>query len=495
MKLHVRKIKSSSGNTCVQVTSRPNRRTKVIKHIGTAKSDQELSILIKEANKFIEDYLGLQPLFAEDDTSKLLDRVVANKIYHLYAYEFLKGIYDLIGYGHLENDLIRDLVIIRIIEPVSKLKSIKLLSEYFDIHYTERQLYHGLKKSAKLKELSESISIEHARKHLDFNFTVVFYDVTTLYFEAFEEDDLRKCGFSKDNKFNQPQVLIALIVDRNGYPVGYEIFEGNKFEGHTILPVILEFKKKYKIQNLTVVADAAMLSRNNLEELSNNDLKYIVGARLANLPIETIKSISGELNKQNGKIVSINSDNNFLLCDFSKKRASKDKSNREKQIHRAKLLLENPSKASKKSKYLKNILPNKYELNNDLIKKAELLEGIKGYCTNITKESPELLIARYKELWKIEKSFRIAKSDLKFRPVFHWKKAGIESHVIIVFISLSMAKYLELIAGLSIAVIKDLIWKVCDVQLYDPKTNQTFLKRTPIPDLLLPLQSKIPLCH
>ena len=168
-----------------------------------------------------------------------------------------------------------------------------------------------------LKSETEKIVTDFAKLHYSFNFELEFYDVTTLYFETFQEDELRKNGFSKDNKSQQPQVLVALIVTKEGFPISYEVFSGNTFEGHTILPVVKNFIEKHQVHNFTIVADAAMISSANVKEFNENKINYIVGARIANLPNELISQISYNLKRQDGKNIRVESDKGSLVCSFS----------------------------------------------------------------------------------------------------------------------------------------------------------------------------------
>jgi len=168
--------------------------------------------------------------------------------------------------------LLTDLVLMRIIEPASKLRSLELLKDYFGVKHLRKHFYEALPQIATLKDQVEKKAIALAKKEFNFDFSLVFYDVTTLYFESFKADDLRKPGFSKDGKSAQPQIVIGLIVNYDGFPIAYEIFEGNRFEGHTLIPVILAFKKKHKIKTLTVVADAAMISQDNIKALEENGI-------------------------------------------------------------------------------------------------------------------------------------------------------------------------------------------------------------------------------
>lgn len=497
MDFQIREIKTKTGSTAIQVISRPNRQLKVEKHIGTGKTTDEVLLLKREARRYIENKLRLQALPFNESSSlnKLFENIEIGAIYHKFIYEFMNSCYQKLGFTKLKNNLLKDLAIIRIIEPASKQKSIHLLNKYFEVSHSENKLYKELKHFNEIKDAASDIAINFAKQEFAFDFNIVFYDVTTLYFECFEEDELRKCGYSKDNKFNQPQIMIALIVDRTGFPIAYEIFEGNKFEGNTFIPTIMKFRDKHQIDKLTVVADAAMLSQKNMDELNAKELKYIVGARLGNLPIETIEQISKELSTQEGKHFLLKTEKGLLVCDYSTKRAYKDRTDRKKQLLRAERELQHPSKSSKRPKFVKVINKISVELNQELIRKAELLEGIKGYYTNLKNTPPEIIISRYKDLWKIEKAFRIAKSDLEIRPVFHWKKPAIESHILIVFISLCITKYLEIKTSLSIKTIKTILWEIHDVELYDRLADTAVLKRMPINDQIKSILKTLALCY
>lgn len=486
--LKVRTTKTASGKTAVQVVFRQNHQTIIEKHIGTADNDDNLKNLIKLADQFIFEKNQITPLFPElwKESTRgqglvSIENLKVTRVSHLFAYEFFSKIYELNGFNSLDSRLLKDLVIIRTIEPASKLKSLNLLNKYFGFKYTPNIVYKNLKIIRKLKPEAEAQAVEYAKKHLGFDFSLVFYDVTTLYFEAFHDDELRKCGFSKDSKSNQPQILIALVVNEDGYPIACQMFEGNKFEGHTFIPTVLKLKRTYNISNLTIVADAAMLSFDNIKELKSCGLSYIVGARIANLSSKLIKEISSTINHQEGVYFKTITDHGLLICDWSKKRAAKDKGDRTKQLKKAHRQIQEPS-SFKKLKFIKEETKSKFILNQELIDQNEILEGIKGYYTNLQpgQVNEKLIIARYKELWQIEKSFRIAKSDLLARPIFHRKKENIEAHILIVFISLCLAKSVELKTNLSLKKIREVVWEIVDVELQDGLTGKKFVKRTDI---------------
>jgi transposase len=304
---------------------------------------------------------------------------------------------------------------------------------------------------------------------------MLFYDVTTLYFETFEEDDLRKNGFSKDNKSQQPQILIALLVSKEGFPVAYEIFEGNTFEGHTLIPVIKNFMASHDVKDFTVVADAAMISTENVKQLVDNNINYIVGARLGNIPEELQNKIDTTLTREDGKSIRIKTNNGYLICSYSSVRYRKDLYEMNKQIERAKLIVEKPSK-SKKVKFT-STMNQKVELNVPLIEKTKKLLGIKGYYTNLEEAvvNNATIISRYHELFRIEQAFRIAKGDLQTRPIFHFKEEPIKLHILICFIALVITKHIELKTGVSIRKFIDESKKITDGILLNKATNKTVI--------------------
>ena len=279
---------------------------------------------------------------------------------------------------------------------------------------------------------------------------MLFYDVTTLYFETFQEDELRKNGFSKDNKSQQPQILVALMVTKEGFPIAYEIFSGNTYEGHTIIPAVDSFIEKNQVKEFTVVADAAMISDENIKQLIQKNINYIVGARLGNISAKLLGVIDKTITRKDGENIRLETEKGYLICSFSSVRYRKDLYEMNKQIDNAKKVIENPSK-NKKTKFVKT-KNQKIELNEKLIDKNKKLLGIKGYYTNLEESviDNKTVIERYHELYKIEQAFRISKSDLQTRPIFHFKEQPIKLHILICFIALVVSKHIELQTGISI---------------------------------------------
>ena len=278
--------------------------------------------------------------------------------------------------------------------------------------------------------------------------SVVFYDVTTLYFEAKDEDDFRKMGFSKDGKHQQPQIVLGLLVSEAGYPLDYDIFEGDKYEGDTMIPIIEHFVTKHKPEQLIVVADAGLLSNKNIQALISKQYQYILGARIKN-ENEVVKNqiLAAKLNDKES-IVLLRDDGSKLVLSFKKSRAVKDKQNRKKGLERLEKKV-STGKLSKQNinnkgynKYLKLEGETKISIDYNKYTEDSAWDGLKGYRTN-TSLSKEDVIKQYHQLWAIEKTFRISKTDLEIRPIYHHLKRRIEAHICISFTACKIYKELE----------------------------------------------------
>jgi Transposase DDE domain len=470
----IRQIKYSANSVSIQVYKIENRRRIIVRHIGTAKNEQEKADLLTLANEFIEKISKQFFLFdgQHSDNIFYINQTEFIGVYYSFLYELISKLIILIGFDKLKKTLLLDLVVLRMMEPASKLRSIELLEEYFGIKHRRQSYYNAAPEWLSLKSKTENIALAFARKHYAFNFDLLFYDVTTLYFEAFEEDGLRKNGFSKDSKSQQPQILVALMVTKEGFPIAYEVFAGNTFEGHTIIPVVKNFIAKNKVKNFTVVADAAMISTENVEALRENSINYIVGARLGNLSNELIAEIDKSMLREDGKSIRIKTGNGYLICSYSSLRHRKDKYEMEKQIEKAKHLISNPAKV-KKLKFTK-ANGQQLELNQRLIDKTQKILGIKGYYTNLEESiiSNATIIEHYHQLYKIEQAFRISKSDLQTRPIFHYKEEPIKLHLLICFVALVVSKHIELQTNVSIRKFIHECKKITDARLKNLITDK-----------------------
>ncbi len=480
--LYIRTTKTASGATAVQIVRYQNRKKVIVLHIGSAHTKQELKELTQTATEWVERNTKQKSLFPKTQPSALiaLDKCQYLGFRYALVYESLQKLFTIFKFHLLHQKLLVDLVAARIVQPGSKLQSLEFLGEFMGIKHSRSELYRQLPLVAELQDQVEAKVLNIAKKEFNFDFSFVFYDVTTLYFESFEADDLRKPGFSKDNKAQQPQIVIGLLVNNDGFPVAYQVFEGNKFEGHTLIPVILAFKHKHKIQTLTVVADAAMISYDNITALKNSGLRYIVGARTGSLSPKVIKEVSAALNQQDGATIRKATDYGDLICEFSAKRYAKDKREMDKQIKKAEDLLKDPSDM-KRAKFVKAKDNAAYELNQGLKEKTELLLGVKGYYTNLGSEiSDREVIAHYHNLWRVELAFRIAKSDLQMRPIYHFKETAIKAHILICFMALAVCKYMELKTNKSTKRIIKLLKGVTDARILNTLTNKEIILRSQI---------------
>lgn len=479
--MKVRIVTTGSKAKAVQVINYQNYKRVVLKHIGSAHCQEDLEELILLAEEWIKDYSGQLSLFPNESPNNLLllNHSTFVGIKYRFFYDTIHKLIDKIGLKNLPG-ILNDLVVIRIFEPASKLRSLELLEGYFGVNHNRKTYYKIAPKCLDLKSEVERQIIAFVEGEYNFNYDLLFYDVTTLYFETFEEDELRKNGFSKDNKSQQPQILVALMVSREGFPVAYEVFSGNTFEGHTIIPAIKGFIEKNRVKTFTVVADAAMISAENIEQLIQSKINYIVGARLGNVSAVVLDQIDKNLSREDGKSIRIKTDNGYLICSYSSIRYRKDKYEMEKQIEKAEAIIQQPSK-NKKLKFTK-VEGETIKLNDGLIVKTKKLLGIKGYYTNLSEIELDnkSIIERYHELYKIEQAFRISKNDLQTRPIFHFKEEPIKLHILICFMALVISKHIELKAGLSIRRFLDESKKNVDGEILNKITNKIIsIKATP----------------
>lgn len=256
----------------------------MIKTIGSSKNPVEIEDLVQKGKEWIKENQGVLEIDFNNERQIAKQFLDSIEQINISGTELLLGkLYDEIGFGKIKDEYFRILVISRLIFPVSKLKTVDYLQKYSGLSIDVQVIYRYLDKLYKTqKEEVQKISYEHTLKVLNNEISVVFYDVTTIYFQADNEDEIRKRGFSKEGRHQNPQIVLGLLVSTGGYPLAYEIFEGNKFEGYTMLPIIDAFKEKYKLEKLIVTADSGLLSKQNISELQEKDYEFILGARIKN---------------------------------------------------------------------------------------------------------------------------------------------------------------------------------------------------------------------
>lgn len=435
----IRKVKTTSGATAVQIAYKQKGKIVKIVHIGSAHTKEELNILLALAHKQLQaDQLELFP------EAKFSLRMGIKRSFSELLWNGLQEQYRQLGFDQLDDEVFEALCLARIVEPTSKLDSLRVLEDLGVDPIDRNKLYRCLVRAARqdYRKIISHACFSHVH---GCDLTLVLYDVTTLYFEIQKEDDYRKPGMSKERRL-EPQIIIGLLVDRNGFPLSLHSFEGNKAETKTILPVIKDFQAQHGLTKVTIVADAAMLSAPNLAALTEAGYTYIVGSRLQKVPYDLAEyQKTGEMSDQ--QIVVTRYEGYRVIYQYRAKRAALDLRNIEKQVIKAKKALSGQIPASR-TKFL-TIEAKSKQLNQKLIDKARALAGIKGYVTNLDIPDEEV-IADYHQLFHVEASFRMAKSDLRARPIYHHNREAIEAHLTIVLAALAVSKNIESRTGISI---------------------------------------------
>lgn len=445
--MFIRKKLNKSGSTSIQIIQKVHRSNKVIKTIGSSTDSFEIEKLYQQALYELPRIYGAT-LFDTPVQTPISE--LSNDSVRVCGPEVIFGkIYDYIGYGELAEPLLQDLVISRITHPGSKLNLARYLTATGKNGISVYSIYRFLDKlNSNLKVIIEDISFEYTKKVLGGQIGVVFYDMTTIYFEASEPDDFRITGFSKEGKHQNPQIMLGLLVGKDGYPIGYELFEGNTFEGHTLIPVLEKYTMRFHIEKPIIIADSGLLSKTNIDQLQEHGFGFIIGARIKN-ENNRVKAQILALHLTDGQQACVDKENGLKLhISYSGKRAKKDQFNRErglakleKRLSTGKLTKANINNRGY-NKFLKLEGQINISLDHEKLEADQKWDGLKGYITN-TNLTTQQVIRNYNNLWKIEKAFRISKTDLQIRPVFHRLKKRIEAHICISFMAYLLYKELE----------------------------------------------------
>ena len=361
----------------------------------------------------------------------------------------LERIYDGIGFDAIGDDTLRLLAIARVCQPKSKLATVDYLKRCFNEDVKLHKVYRYMDTLYNTqREKIQNISVAHTRGVLGGQIGIVFYDVTTLYFESAREDVLRSPGFSKDGKTTESQIVLGLLVSRDGYPLSYNIFNGSQYEGRTFIPIIDDFVQRFSLTDFIVVADAGLLSRKNITLLKAAGYKFILGGRIKKesaMVQDWVLALEKDSRKLNE--TAINGDERIIIS-YSDERAAKDRHNRERGIQR----LRKAYASGRISK--KNINQRGYNkfltIENDVIVSIDEAkiehdarwDGLKSYVTNTDLPATDV-IEQYHGLWVVERAFRITKGSLEARPIFHFTERRIEAHICICFVAYKLYKELE----------------------------------------------------
>jgi hypothetical protein len=495
----VRRVRTASGATAVQIAESVGGRRRIVRHVGSARDETELGLLIEQAHRLLADHgqgvldLGISApvrkarmidtpapatLFTDDPASvarQWVARPQVLKTSSAVLFDALAGVYSSLGFDALGDEVFRDLVIARVVEPTSLSDVDRVLGELgcrsVSLSTRKRTLRRCV--DGQYRDQLAALCFAHAATHGDIS--LVLYDVTTLYFEADNEDSLRKVGYSKERRVD-PQIVVGLLVDRQGFPLEIGCFEGNKAEKLTIVPIIEQFKARHQIEDMVVVADAGMLSAANLNALDTAGYRFIVGSRQTKAPIDleshfrwhgdafTDAQVIDTLTPKTGH----NTDNNPLkkaepvwdpathptswraVWAHSTRRAVRDNKTLTLQENRARAVVAG-EKATRTPRFVKTAKTG-LALNEAALTRARRLTGLKGYVTNIPASLMPAaeVIASYHDLWHVEQSFRMSKSDLAARPLFARTRDAIEAHLTIVFTALAVSRTVQNRTGLSL---------------------------------------------
>lgn len=519
----VRRVRTGSGATAVQVAEYVDGRQRIVAHVGSAHTEAELGVLLQRARELLADpaqgVLGFdvepvppvtplagaaeQPALFEGPRPVVGGRDGPGRVLSTDArvlYDVLVGVYADLGFDAIGDAVFADLVIARVVEPTSLLDTGRVLRDLGRRPASYATMKRALARAGPdggYRDQVAAACFAHAAASGDV--TLCLYDVTTLYFEAEKEDGLRKVGYSKERRVD-PQIVVGLLVDRGGFPLEIGCFEGNKAETNTILPVIRGFQARHGLADMVVVADAGMLSAGNLRKLDEASLRFIVGSRVTKAPIDLASHFrwhgdaftDGQIIDTLTPRVGANAENNPALraepvwdpdahpgswravWAYSRARSVRDNKTLTEQENRARAVIAG-DKAARTPRFVKTTDGTR-TLDQASLDRARRLVGLKGYVTNIPAQIMPAaeVISSYHDLWHVEASFRMSKTDLAARPMFHRTRDAIEAHLTIVFTALAVAREIQARTGLSIRQVVRQLRPLRSATIAINGTSQTF---------------------
>ena len=499
----VRRVRTASGATAVQIAESVAGQRRIVRHVGSARDEADLGLLMERARRLLDDDrqgvldLGITPVAAKatmvgppqplsllpgagsgSSARPLVSRSRVLKTSSGLLFEVLAGVYASLGLEVVGDDSFRDLVIARVVEPTSLLDVDRVLAELGQkaVSLSTRKRTLRRAHQGSYRDQVATACFTHAAT--DGDVSLVLYDVTTLYFEAEHEDELRKVGYSKERRVD-PQIVVGLLVDRQGFPLEIGCYEGNKAETTTIVPIVQAFQERHNLADMVVVADAGMLSASNLKDLDEAGLRFIVGSRATKAPNDLashfrwhgdaftdgqiIDTITPRVSTKAAAAVNditkkaepvwdpaVHQRSWRAVWAYSRKRATRDRHTLTLQENRAKAVVAG-EKSARAPRFVKTSNGTR-SLDEASLARARRLVGLKGYVTNIPRDlmPASEVIASYHDLWHVEASFRMSKTDLRARPMFARTRDAIEAHLTIVFTALAVGREVQHRTGLSL---------------------------------------------
>lgn len=456
---YVRTVKTASGATAVQIVWSTRRGSRSIEHLGSAHDEAELAALkAAAAERLCAGQAVLDLGVAGPSGSEPLP-ITSSRMTHLW--DGLCAAYRVLGFDSVTkgDNVFRELVLARIIEPTSKIDAARVLGEVG----VRAASYATVKRRLPIyaqPSWRQSLATASARHAGLGPASLVLFDVSTLYFETDAGDGFREPGFSKERRL-EPQITLGLLTDATGFPLTVAAFEGNKAETATLLPVINAFKTAHQLSDVTVVADAGMISEANQVALQAAGLSFILGTRIPFLPDVVrewrTKHPGGAV--PDGLVLtqpwpSTSSEkargipDRVVYYQFRHDRARRTLRGIDEQVAKAERAVDGHAPV-KRNRFIK-LTGATMTVNRELEAKNRALAGWKGYTTNLTGQSAQFVIDAYHQLWRIEKSFRMSKHDLQARPIYHHIRDSIEAHLSIVVAAMAVSHYIEHQTGWSI---------------------------------------------
>jgi len=491
--MFVRRKKNPSGVVSIQIIDKSRGKYRVVKTVGSSTDAVEVDNLYQQGKLLTAILCGDRNMFAEAEKEreeKQITEYFLNNVENILlngAQIILNQVFKIIGFDAIDDDILKHLVITRLCQPSSKAGTVDYLKSYFDEDVELHEIYRYLDRLYNTQqEKIQQISVEHTRKILGGQIGLLFYDVTTLYFETDNSDDFRERGFSKDGKHAQPQVVLGLLVSRDGYPLSYSLFSGSQYEGRTMLPIVDDFIKRFKLDDFVIVADSGLMNKTNISLFESAGYKYIIGARIKS-ETEEVKQWILSLNKIDGCFNELGKlPKSRLIVGYSENRAKKDKYNREKGVKRLKKAYKSGTITKENinqrgyNKFLEISNDVQVTINQNKISEDEKWDGLKGYQTNTDLAANEVY-QQYNGLWVIERAYRVTKGTLEMRPMFHFTVKRIEAHVCICFVAYKVYKELERILkskgiNLSVDKVLNIAKTITTLKIKLPVSGQTLTK-------------------
>ena len=457
----MRKVRTASGATAVQIASKTRGVRTIVEHLGSAHDDEQLAVLVAIARERIAELAGHVP-FDLDGLGATPPATTAPTVTGSRSrllWDVLEDAYARLGFDAVGNDTFKKLVLARVVEPTSKADTLRVWDELgVPGAPSLSTVWRTLARSVEQDWRSKIAAAAYAHATRSGPLTVVLYDVTTLYFEAEDEDELRKVGMSKERRVD-PQILVGMLVTTGGFPLEVHEFPGNTGETLTLLPVLRSFQARHRVDDVVVVADAGMLSAANLNQLEDAGFSFIVGSRISKAPYDLAEHFDahgGVLHDgetmESKRVMGVreNARQRRVVYHYSAKRDRRDNHTLDKQVEKAQKIA-GGKKPLRKDRFVK-LTGTRPAVDQVLVDRARQLAGLKGYVTNI----PALrlpgreVVAAYHDLFQVERSFRMAKTDLRARPMFHHEADSIHAHLTIVFTALAISRHLQEATGYSI---------------------------------------------